>query len=81
MTVANCPQCGRPLTKERDKNKYWCENERCPVVFVRCATLPFKRKVVFDSSVKESTIRKIHEANAYEIGVARRNLLSAVQSS
>ena len=78
MTVANCPHCGRPLTKESGKNKYCCENKSCPVVFVRCPTLPFKRKVVFESSVRESTVRKINEATAYEIRVARQNLLSAV---
>jgi hypothetical protein len=78
MTKINCPHCGKPLTKESGKNKYCCENERCPVVFVCSPTNPFKRKVVFESSVMESTVRKIKEATAYEIRLARLDLLSSV---
>jgi hypothetical protein len=76
--MADCPQCRNPLTKESGKNHYCCENERCPVVFVRSPTNPFKRKVVFESSVKEATIRKIKEATAREISVTRSIRLSCV---
>lgn len=33
--VVNCPECGKPLRKEREgESKYFCENERCNVTFV-----------------------------------------------
>jgi len=76
--IVNCPQCGKPLAKERGRNKYCCENERCPVVFVRCPTNPLKRKVVFEFSARQSTVRKINEASANEVRLARMNLLSSV---
>jgi ribosomal protein L37AE/L43A len=78
MKMANCPQCGKPLTKDSGKNQYCCNNEHCPVVFVRSATNPFKRKVVFDSSVREATIRRIEEATAQEISLTRQIRLSCV---
>ena len=74
--MVNCPQCGKPLAKESGKNKYCCQNDRCPVVFVRCPTNPFKRRIVFDSSVKQATVKKMREATALEIRVMRSNLLS-----
>jgi NAD-dependent DNA ligase len=78
MTMANCPQCGKPLTKEGDKNRYKCENERCPVVYVRSPDNPFRRKVALESSVGQATIRRIEEATAQEISLARSIRLSRV---
>ncbi|HUW47400.1 MAG TPA: hypothetical protein VMW36_01480 [Patescibacteria group bacterium] len=64
------------MTKEKDKNKYYCENDTCPVVFVRSPSNPHRRKVVFVSSVKESAIRKVEEATAQEISIAHSLPLS-----
>ena len=33
--MVNCPECGKPLKKGSDgKNKYYCDNQGCNVVFV-----------------------------------------------
>jgi NAD-dependent DNA ligase len=70
-TTVNCPRCGKALKKETGKNQYNCENEHCPVLFVRSPTNPYKRKVVFESSVSQATIRKVEEAAAHEILLIR----------
>jgi NAD-dependent DNA ligase len=74
--IATCPYCGKPLAKETGKNKYFCQGEGCPVVFVRYPTNPFKRKVFFASTVKEVIIRRIEEATAREISCASLALAS-----
>jgi len=74
--MANCPLCEKTLTKEKDKNKYCCENDMCPVVFVLSPSNPHRRKVVFVSSVKEAVIRKFEQATAQEISIARSLPLS-----
>lgn len=69
--MVNCPRCGKTLTKDSGRSQYSCENERCPVLFVRSPANPFKRKVVFESSVSVAIVRKIEEANAHEISLTR----------
>jgi uncharacterized Zn finger protein (UPF0148 family) len=71
MGLVNCPHCGRPLVRKEGRNRYCCENERCPVVWVRSPSNPFKRKVQFSSSVNEATVRKIEESTAHEILLIR----------
>jgi hypothetical protein len=78
MKMMNCPQCGKPLTKEKDTSRYSCENEECSVVYVRYPGNPFVRKVTFASSVREETIRRIEEVTAQEISHARSIQLSRV---
>lgn len=29
-----CPDCGRPLRRGKDNTKWFCENPRCPVIYV-----------------------------------------------
>gem|GEM_PF-1005689 len=77
--TASCPYCGRPLAKDAGKDRYSCENEGCPVVFVRYPANPFKRKVYFASTVKEATIRRVEKATAHEISCYRSTQLSYVQ--
>jgi hypothetical protein len=70
MKMVNCPQCGKPLVKD-SKCKYSCENERCPVVFVRAPNNPFGRRVAFASSATEETVRKTEEVTEREISIIR----------
>ena len=32
--MVDCPECGKPLKKNKDKSKYYCENSTCSVIFV-----------------------------------------------
>jgi hypothetical protein len=68
MTL-RCPLCGKPLVKEN--NKYCCQSEQCPVVFVRHPDNPFKKKVFYVSTVKKAMMRKVEEATAREINSHR----------
>jgi hypothetical protein len=61
--MVNCPKCGEPLVK-RIKSKYFCENESCPVIFVRCPHEPARTRVAFTALTKEQTIGKIEETTA-----------------
>jgi len=58
--MVNCPKCGEPLVK-RTKSKYFCENESCPVIFVRCPHEPTRIRVAFKALTRERTIGKIEE--------------------
>lgn len=59
--MVNCPTCGEPLVK-RTKSKYFCENESCPVIFVRCPHEPFRMRVALTALASEQTVGKIEEA-------------------
>jgi len=61
--MVNCPKCGEPLVK-RTKTKYFCDNESCPVIFVRCPHEPDRMSVAFTALAREQTIGKIEEATA-----------------
>jgi ribosomal protein L37AE/L43A len=58
--MVNCPKCGEPLVK-RIKSKYFCENESCPVIFVRCPHEPARMRVAFAALAREQTIGEIEE--------------------
>jgi RNase P subunit RPR2 len=61
--LVNCPKCGKPLVKEnRSNSRYYCENEDCPVIFVRCPYDPFARRIAVTSLVDEETLEKLEEA-------------------
>jgi ribosomal protein L37AE/L43A len=55
--MANCPECGKPLVKRTVKGKYQCENENCPVIYVRYPNVPALRVVVYESSAKRRKAR------------------------
>ena len=63
LKMVDCPECGEPLVK-RIKSKYFCENESCPVIFVRCPHEPARLKVAFTALTREQTIGKIEETVA-----------------
>jgi hypothetical protein len=69
--MVTCPLCGKTLTKESGRSHYCCENEHCPVLFVRSPTNPFKKEVVFEASVSRAIVNRIEEATAHEILVIR----------
>ena len=48
----NCPVCGEYLVKGSE-SKYNCENESCPVIFVRCPSEPAKKRVAYTSFVRK----------------------------
>jgi len=33
--AVNCPECGKPLIKNKGDARYSCENNACSVIFVR----------------------------------------------
>jgi len=48
VAVVDCPECGKPLKKELgEENRYFCGNEHCCVVFVRCPREPSKTRVSY----------------------------------
>jgi hypothetical protein len=51
--MARCPECGEPLAKKTTKSKYICENDSCPVIYVRYPNVPALRVVVYESSKKQ----------------------------
>jgi len=61
LKMVNCPKCGKPLMK-KTKSKYFCENENCPVIFVRRPYEPARTRVAFAALATEQTIEKIEEA-------------------
>lgn len=46
--VVNCPKCGEPLSKG-GKGKYFCQNEHCSIIFVKCPSFPNKTRLVASS--------------------------------
>jgi len=58
--MVNCPKCGDPLVK-RSKRKYHCENESCPVIFVRCPHEPFRRRIAYTSLANEKILEKLEK--------------------
>lgn len=39
--AVNCPECGKPLKKDKGRARYSCENSSCPVIEVRHPDKPF----------------------------------------
>lgn len=58
--VADCPVCGESLVKG-SKSKYCCENESCPVIFVRCSSEPAKRRVSYTSFARKEIMKRIQK--------------------
>jgi hypothetical protein len=56
--MVNCPECGKPLRKEGEGNvKYFCENERCNVIFVANPCEPTKARVAYTGFARYKTAR------------------------
>jgi len=61
--LVNCPKCGKSLVKRNSsKSRYYCENEDCPVIFVRCPYDPFTRRIAVTSLADEKTLEKLEKA-------------------
>jgi hypothetical protein len=46
--MVNCPECGKPLKNDSVGNcKYYCENERCNIMFVRHPLEPHMTSVAY----------------------------------
>ncbi|MFQ6063926.1 MAG: hypothetical protein ACE5L6_00445 [Candidatus Bathyarchaeia archaeon] len=59
MKIVYCPGCREPLIQERCKvSKHFCQNESCPVIFVRYPYDQAKRRVVCALLATERTIEK-----------------------
>jgi hypothetical protein len=46
--MANCPECGNHLSKGR-KGKYFCDNEKCSIIFVKCPSFPRRTRIAASS--------------------------------
>ncbi len=44
--MIRCPECGEPLVKRSKARKYYCENERCSVIYVQRPYQPAITRVV-----------------------------------
>ena len=64
--VVNCPVCGGPLAKGA-KSRHYCENERCPVIFVRCPYEPARTKIAYTSFAKKEIIEKIEKVTLHNM--------------
>ncbi|MGD0977870.1 MAG: hypothetical protein ABR962_01880 [Candidatus Bathyarchaeia archaeon] len=54
--MVDCPECGKPLRKEREgKSKYFCENEQCNVAFVLHPHEPSKTRIAYTGFVRYRT--------------------------
>jgi RNase P subunit RPR2 len=60
MKVVDCPVCGESMVKG-SKSKYRCENESCPVIFVRCPSEPAKRRVAYTSFARQEIMKRIQK--------------------
>jgi len=56
--MVSCPKCGQPLMKKGRKRRYYCDNESCPVIFVRNPYEPDKRATAYASVAGAKIIEK-----------------------
>jgi hypothetical protein len=45
--MVDCPECGKPLKKDSNKGRFYCENECCIVVFVCHPYEPNKTRITY----------------------------------
>lgn len=64
--MVNCPKCTEPLVKG-PKGKYVCENESCPVIFVRCPSNPYRTRIAFNALIREEMIERIEKVAVKKI--------------
>jgi DNA-binding transcriptional regulator GbsR (MarR family) len=63
LKMVNCPKCGKSLVKG-SRNRYYCENEDCPVIFVRCPCESFATEIAVTSLADEKTLEKLEKVTA-----------------
>lgn len=51
--MVDCPKCGEPMTRGK-RGKYFCESQKCPVIFVRRPASPSRMKLASASSIAPS---------------------------
>lgn len=56
-----CPGCERPLAKKTKKGKYYCENERCHVIFIKRPYNPDIVEIFYKSSIEKKTKMNIEK--------------------
>jgi len=64
MRMVNCPGCGKLLVKRSLKVRYCCENDGCPVIFVRHPDNLALREIIYEPSANENAIRRIEKTHA-----------------
>ena len=50
--MVNCPECAKPLKKETLKDKYFCENSACSVIFVRHPDKQSLMEIKYEASAR-----------------------------
>ncbi|MGD8505696.1 MAG: hypothetical protein PVF15_03425 [Candidatus Bathyarchaeota archaeon] len=50
--MVECPECGEPLAKSKSR-RYYCENERCFVIYVQRPHHPAVMKIIRKTLPKE----------------------------
>ncbi|MCK4439640.1 hypothetical protein KAU85_01525 [Candidatus Bathyarchaeota archaeon] len=55
--MVNCPKCGKPLVKSA--KKYFCEDESCPVIYVRCPSNPYRMRIAVKALIRQEMIERI----------------------
>jgi len=61
MRMVNCPGCGNPLVKRSSRGRYYCENDGCPVLFVRYPHNLAIRSIVYEPSTSKDAIKKVEK--------------------
>ena len=61
MKIVKCPGCGKPLAKKTTSNKYYCETESCPIIFVQRPYNFAIRKIVFKPSANVKVVKQIEQ--------------------
>jgi hypothetical protein len=61
MKIVKCPGCGKPLAKKSSKSRYYCDTEKCPIIFVQRPYNFAIKKIVFKPSANEKEVRKIEQ--------------------
>jgi RecA-family ATPase len=61
--MVDCPECGKPLKRNKHKARYCCENSTCSVIFVchpdKPSLMRITRKAEARSSMSEQTVPRI----------------------
>ncbi len=63
--MVNCPGCGNPLVKRSSNGRHYCENDGCPVIFVRRPQHLAFRKITYRPSTSNDTIRQIERTRMH----------------
>jgi len=50
--MVECPECGKPLKKNKGDAKHYCENDNCSVIFVRHPDKPSLTKITYKAEAR-----------------------------